>query len=475
MTDSSGIVVDDLAGLRRLVAAAPDGELVHGIGLSEVVSGHGAVTETASVLARLGVPAGSTVAVLSDQVPKTCGESDVLDVVSNVIERRHATRRVVVHPHDQDTVVHADEDTLISAADSVRAACPAALVTVGSGTIADIGKRIAQDMVLKHVIVQTAASVNGYADDHSVLLVNGTKRTIPSCWPDALIVDSDVLAAAPPFLTLSGLGDQLSAFTATADWYLASRVGIDTSYSATALAVLRTGAAAVLACAPRLRNGDPAAIDTLAAALTHGGLAMGVAGRTAPSSGTEHTISHLLDMRATAELRPTLPHGAQVGAASVVAADVWDSMRRRLLAGRTEVRPLDPGRMQARVRKAFLPLDPTGAVAQECWSSYERKLHWINDHVHRLQDVCDEWADVDTDAEDLLVGSPRLADTLRAAGAPARFADLDPAPAPEIARWALANCHLMRDRFTIVDLAEVTGAWTDEDVDAVWARTQEQP
>ena len=35
------------------------------------------------------------------------------------------------------------------------------------------------------------------------------------------------------------------------------------------------------------------------------------------------------------------------------------------------------------------------------------------------------------------------------------------------ARWALANCHLMRDRFTVADLAFLMGIWEPADVDSL--------
>ena len=35
------------------------------------------------------------------------------------------------------------------------------------------------------------------------------------------------------------------------------------------------------------------------------------------------------------------------------------------------------------------------------------------------------------------------------------------------ARWALANGHLMRDRFTVADLAFFMGIWEAGDVDAL--------
>jgi glycerol-1-phosphate dehydrogenase [NAD(P)+] len=48
--------------------------------------------------------------------------------------------------------------------------------------------------------------------------------------------------------------------------------------------------------------------------------ALGVAGSTAPYSGTEHLVSHLLDMSAVQLDRPFAFHGAQVGVATVPVA-----------------------------------------------------------------------------------------------------------------------------------------------------------
>ncbi len=55
----------------------------------------------------------------------------------------------------------------------------------------------------------------------------------------------------------------------------------------------------------------------------------------------------------------------------------------------------------------------------------------------------------------------RLGQALNESGAPARFGGLDP-PVPEgTAFWALRNCHLMRNRFTVADLLSFIGWWDD--------------
>lgn len=475
MTSTSLVDVDDLDHIRELVAQASETEQLHPVGLREVVSGATALATLPRVLASLGVAPDAPVAVLSDDVAKACGTRDVLDVVTEILAHRSAAEssvvRRVVLTGSAGEGVHADAATLDEAVRATSEFGPGVLVTVGSGTIADIGKVVAQRLDLRHVVLQTAASVNGFSDDQSVLLVNGTKRTTPSRWPDALVIDSDVLASSPLGMTQSGLGDLLSTFTAAADWRLAGIVGFDATYSPTAVAVLRTGIDRAIAAATGLRTNDPASVRLLAGALTRGGLAMGIAGRTSPSSGAEHTISHLLEMHANAFQRSAASHGTQVGAATVAVSRIWAAMRRRLLAGQFALTPLDGVVLRERVAQAFLPLDPSGAVAAECWSAYERKLRWINTHLDEIRAVCTGWADHDAAVGELLAEPAALAGTLRTAGAPAALEELVPAPDTDAVRWAVANCHLMRDRFTIVDLAEVTGWWTEPDVDAALART----
>ena len=123
-----------------------------------------------------------------------------------------------------DHRVHADEATVGEAVEATGDAA-GLLVTIGSGTMADIGKVVSLRRGLPHIVVQTAASVNGFADDQSVLLVDGAKRTTPTRWPDALVIDLDVIAAAPIDLNRAGVGDLASMFTAPADWLLASTIG----------------------------------------------------------------------------------------------------------------------------------------------------------------------------------------------------------------------------------------------------------
>ncbi len=439
----------DLASLRIRLAGAN----LRPVGLRRIVAGRDALDALPLVVEELA--SSGTIAVLVDATAMGRRDTDLKATVHDLLFRMgREVRTVVAGP--ADGTVHADEATIAAVHSALSN--PAVLVTVGSGTLADIGKTAG----VPHVIVQTAASVNGFADDQSVLLRDGVKRTVPSRWPDVLILDEDILIEAPAAMNRAGLGDLLSMFTAPADWYLASAVGQDASYSPAAVAIAREHGDELL----DVVGGPDDQTVRLAELLAVSGISMGAAGRTAPSSGMEHTISHLLDMASHGR---TALHGAQVGVATVIAALTWRHVRRRIAEDGLRLMFPDAEPMRRRVQAAFDPIDPTGAMSRECLADYDAKLarwHGSRDHLSGLAAA---WPGHEAVLDELLVDPVRLVEALRKAGAPLRFSQLDPPVDPDTARWAVANCHLMRDRFTVADLAWFLGAWTDADVDAVLA------
>ena len=460
----NGVTFDELVDIRSLIRTSGEPSL-RDVGVAEIIRGVGAISELAQVLRRRGVDEAASVVVLSDTTPKRSGGDDVLDTAMAALRSSFRVHLHRVAPRPPATIVLADEITVGTATEQVRLLAGNVLVTVGSGTMADISKVVARELGLTHVIVQTAASVNGFTDDQSVVLINGTKRTTPSKWPDAVVIDDLVLADAPIEMTRAGLGDQLSMYSASADWYLSSALGFDTSFSPTLVSLMRRDMGELVSMAADLNDRQPAAVSRLASCLALGGLSVGVAGRTAPSSGTEHVVSHLLEIHGDAHHPATPSHGSQVGVASVLAAIVWQRVRDTLIKGgqRIEVPSED---VRTRVFQVFGDLDDTGATSHECWTGYERKLRWMQSHRTELQRFVDEWAIYDDVVDQLLTPASFIASTLRAAGAPVTFNELYPVPSRDVVVWAVAHCHLMRDRFTVIDLADLVGAWSPDDVDA---------
>jgi len=450
--------------IRAALAVAPDAERLRPLGLGGVLLGTGVSDQVAALAGQLRTGTGD-VALLMDRRPMPGPRGEIKAAVAAALEDAGEGPVHIAYLGDDTAEVHADAPTLAAAVDAVRGA--GLLVTIGSGTIADIGKYASAQLdELPHVVVQTAASVNGFADDQSVLVVDGVKRTTPTRWPDRLVIDTDVVGLAPPMMNQAGLGDLLATYTAPADWLLAKFVGQDDSFSPAVVTLARDHVDAAVDAAEGVAAGDPNAIELLAAALTLSGVSMGVAGRTAPGSGMEHTASHLLEMT---EARDATLHGAKVGVLSALAAGLWEVVREAAANGAlAALRFPDEAEMEERVTTAFGAADPSGAMAAECWSDYRRKLARWNAARPYLETLGDRWPWFDADVNRLLAPPERLVAALQRAQAPVRLSDLG--IDPERGRWALAHCHLMRDRFTIADLAFFLGRWEPADVDALIAR-----
>jgi glycerol-1-phosphate dehydrogenase [NAD(P)+] len=161
---------------------------------------------------------------------------------------------------------------------------------------------------------------------------------------------------------------------------------------------------------------------------------------------------------------PAALHGAKVGALSVLAAMLWERVRALVRDGALRsLRFPDPAEMRPRVLSAFTGLDPSGRMGEECWRGYSAKLMRWHDSRERLAGLVDQWEDFESELEGLLATPQRLIDALRIAGAPLRLRELG-IDKPTLV-WALANGHLMRDRFSIADLAFFLGAWEQADVE----------
>lgn len=481
----------DLPAVREALAAAdPQARLVP-LDLRRIVLGRDAVdTVPDAVAEEIGraaqagrVDRAAPVVVLGDATPIARSGADLKALVADRLTARFGpqrpVRRAVLRGHHP--TLHVDDDALDAAARAVAGA--AAVVAVGGGTVTDIAKiaaartagaRTAAEGGVPLVVVQTAASVDGYTDNVSVVLRNGAKRTVPSRWPDVVVADVTTISTAPARLNGSGYGEMLSMFTAPADWYLAWAFGLDASYHRAPLDLLTLAGRGIAEWSPGLAERELDAVERLTRALLVRGLATGVAGTTACLSGVEHLVSHMLDMHHDAHGLPIGLHGAQVGVASVLAAAAWEHLLAVLDPHRIDPDALFPEPAAAAARRpavlaAFADLDPTGRLGEECWRDYSAKLARWSTARPAVEAALADWDRHRAAIAALRVDSRTLAAGLVAAGAPARFTDLDPAVDGRTSAWALAHCHRMRDRFTAVDLLDLLGRWTPDDRDAVLA------
>ncbi len=474
MTVAAFPLGDLQAVLGHLEQADPSRALVP-CGISRILLGRDQVTRVADeVSALLREAAGPPVdrprvILLVDATPIYLRGGDVKADVAALLSERFALHTEVLT--DKHPVLHADEHSLETASRVAQAAD--AVVTVGGGTITDIGKIAAQAAGgVPLVTVQTAASVDGFTDNVSVILRSGVKRTVDSVWPDVVIADVDLISEAPAAMNRAGFGEITSMFTAPADWKLADLLGMDTSFHDGPTQLLDAVGGDIEGWSSGIASADADAVERLVWALAVRGIATGVSGTTACLSGVEHLVSHMLDLHHGETGAPMGLHGAQVGVGAVVAAVAWEVLFDRLAEGAPPVRVPDPDSARAAVIAAFAPLDPDLGIAEECWRDYSQKIATCAQQQPRVDSVLSSWSEHAPVLRSMVRPSADIARHLRAAGAPARFADLDPAVGPEVARWAVANCGLMRHRFTVVDLLTLLGGWGPEDVDDVMRRAE---
>ncbi|HQX52304.1 MAG TPA: iron-containing alcohol dehydrogenase family protein [Planctomycetaceae bacterium] len=184
-----------------------------------------------------------------------------------------------------------------------------AVVGVGGGKALDVAKYVSFLGRLPFFAVPTSLSNDGFCSPQSSLTIRGRRRSLSASLPFGVIIDTEVCLAAPRFLTLSGVGDLVSKFTAVRDWKLAFHAKGESVDDFAAL--LSDGSIHSFLSHPRF---DLDGIRLLATALMMNGIAMEICGSSRPASGSEHLISHALD---AISRRPRL-HGLQVGIATYI-------------------------------------------------------------------------------------------------------------------------------------------------------------
>ena len=335
---------------------------------------------------------------------------------------------------------HADDETV----DRIRAATADAdaLIAVGSGTINDLCKYAAFQDGKPYAVFGTAPSMNGYTSANAAITVGGLKKSLAARTPAGVFLDLAVLAAAPPRMIRSGLGDSLCRPTAQADWLL-SHLLRDTPYREAPFALLAGDEGAAVRkrrrAAGRRPRGD-------AAAGPHAGAVRPrhvPCGGSYPASQGEHLISHYIEMMGGAGL-PASFHGEQIGVTTLTMA----RLQERLLEAAPVVRPTV---VDAADLAAHFGAETGAACARELAAKAlsPAAAAALNDRLSRTWPaIRDRIAAVRRSAAD-------LQRTLAAAGAPTRPSDLGwPMP---FYRTAVTRARQIRSRYSFLDLAGDAG------------------
>lgn len=379
-----------------------------------------------------GLNLGRKLAVVSD--PTT------YEVLGAAVERALAGNRSVMSVR-LDADPHADEPTVARLIEATEGAD--ALVAVGSGTINDLCKYAAVRTGKPYVSYATAPSMNGYVSTTAAITVHGHKKSLPAQAPLAVFVDLSVMAAAPPRMIRSGLGDSLCRSTAQADWLLAHRL-LGQPYRTMPFVLLADDEDALFAQSDALMRGDLSTMERLVRTLILSGFGTAICGSSHSASQGEHLISHYADMLADPKW-PAAFHGEQVGVTTLTLA----RLQERVL-GETKLRVAPDATDRGELVAIF-----GDGLGGECWDDFRKKRfdRAKADEVNDILARC--WDAIRSEIAGVIRPAAELETVLRRTGAPATSRDLG--WSTTFYAQAVAHARLIRNRYTFLDLAAGAG------------------
>ncbi|AGB41677.1 glycerol dehydrogenase-like oxidoreductase [Halobacteroides halobius DSM 5150] len=185
------------------------------------------------------------------------------------------------------------------------------IIACGSGVINDLTAFVSAKLDRPYTVVATAPSMDGYASSVSSLTIDGVKKTYVTTPPEAIIADLDILKEAPWEMIQSGFGDLLGKMTSLLDWKL-SRILFNEYYCSRAVNLVEEELENIIQIGGKLQDRTEESIATLTKGLISSGLAMLMVGSSRPASGSEHHISHFLDMYSALHNVKVPTHGIKV-------------------------------------------------------------------------------------------------------------------------------------------------------------------
>lgn len=190
------------------------------------------------------------------------------------------------------------------------------IVGLGGGKVIDAAKYAAYLRKLPFLSVPTSSSSDGFSSASASLTVNGRRASVPARMAYGIIADTDVIRSAPEKFLYSGIGDMVSKITALYDWTYEAENGYAVINDFAVMIAKKAVNSFVRT--PFQDIHEDLFLRELLDSLAMSGIANEIAGSSAPTSGSEHLISHALDKMLE---QPQL-HGIQVGIATYLMSKV---------------------------------------------------------------------------------------------------------------------------------------------------------
>ena len=329
-------------------------------------------------------------------------------------------------------------------------------VAVGSGVINDLCKLVAHRLGRCYMVVGTAASMDGYTASNASITKDGMKQTMNCRAPLGCIVDSGIAARAPKEMVASGYADLIAKIPAGADWILADAVGSE-AIDGFAWDIVQGPLRDSLANPEKCASGDVGETEKLCSGLVMSGFAMQAMNSSRPASGTEHQVSHYLDMEGLCHNGKHVSHGFKVGLGTLISTKTLEFLLRQDLSR------LDADAVVARwwpdfesVKAAFPSIYGSRvAHIRRAEVEYAKKFPSTESLRRELCAVRDRWPELSRRIREQLMPFEEVREKLVAVGAPVEPEDIG--ISRERFRETYRGVPYMRARYFGLDLVERIG------------------
>ena len=241
---------------------------------------------------------------------------------NGLVEMFGSTVMEALQQEDIDILEYQELDTVrLEDLTSLAFSMPAktqAVIGIGGGKVIDGAKYCGFLRNLPFISIPTSASSDGFSSASASLLVEGRRKSVPAKLAYGIVVDTRIIRSAPEKFLYSGIGDMVSKITALYDWIFEEEHGYG-KVNDFAVMIAKKAVNSFVRT-PFTSIQDDLFLKELLDSLAMSGIANEIAGGSAPTSGSEHLISHALDKL----LEVPQLHGVQVGIATYVMAVVQD-------------------------------------------------------------------------------------------------------------------------------------------------------
>lgn len=327
-------------------------------------------------------------------------------------------------------------------------------VAVGAGTINDLVKLASHHVNRPYFVVATAASMDGYLARGASITRLGSKQTFDCPAPVGVVADLEVIESAPAGMSASGFADLLAKIMAGADWLVADALAVE-PIDAIAWETMHGRLRTWVDEPDGVRRGDPMALHGLFLGLAMSGLAMQRTGTSRVASGAEHQFSHLWDMQAHVHNGGTQPHGFQVGIGTLASSALYEQFLQLALTDLDTDRLVsqwpDVSNVEVDVRRRFDSPALTAKALEETRAKH-LSADELRERLSRLRTV---WPALREGLQEHLLPLGELSERLTAAGCPTEPCQIG--VSPRRLRASYRQAYHIRRRFTVLDLAELTG------------------